>query len=71
MLNTEELATLWHFPMIETKAPLIHKSEFKKVEPPPLLPMREARMRSIPKKKPESPPAPSIEDGAPSNLPFA
>lgn len=33
-LNAEELATLWHFPTISIKAPLIKKSESKRAEPP-------------------------------------
>ncbi len=38
-LNTEELATLWHFPTIAIKAPLIKKSESKRAEPPVGLPV--------------------------------
>ncbi len=38
ILNTEELATLWHFPAIGIKAPLIKKSEAKRAEPPVGLP---------------------------------
>jgi len=37
-LNLEELATLWHFPTIDTKAPLIKKSEAKRGEAPTYLP---------------------------------
>lgn len=37
-LNLEELATLWHFPTIDTKAPLIKKSEAKHGEAPTYLP---------------------------------
>lgn len=37
-LNAEELATLWHFPTISMKAPLIKKSESKRAEPPVGLP---------------------------------
>lgn len=38
-MNVEELATLWHFPTITTKAPLVKKSESKRGEPPVGLPM--------------------------------
>ncbi|MEK7108371.1 MAG: hypothetical protein AAB898_01745 [Patescibacteria group bacterium] len=34
----EELATLWHFPTIDTKAPMIKKTEAKRAEAPAYLP---------------------------------
>ncbi len=37
-LNTEELATIFHFPDIAVRAPMISKVESKKVEPPMDLP---------------------------------
>ncbi|MFH1193621.1 MAG: hypothetical protein V1661_01355 [bacterium] len=40
VLNIEELATLWHFPVIAVKAPLVKKTEAKRAEPPRGLPMR-------------------------------
>lgn len=39
VLNIEELATLWHFPVEQVKAPLIKKTESKRAEPPFGLPM--------------------------------
>lgn len=39
-LNTEELATLWHFPARDVKAPLLQKTESKKAEPPASLPVQ-------------------------------
>lgn len=39
ILNTEELATLYHFPVVGVKAPLVKKSELKKAEPPFALPI--------------------------------
>lgn len=38
-LNVEELATVWHFPTITMKAPLVKKSESKRAEPPSGLPI--------------------------------
>ncbi len=40
VLNIEELATLWHFPVMTVKAPLVKKTEAKKAEPPRGLPIR-------------------------------
>jgi len=40
ILNIEELATLWHFPVMTVKAPLVKKTEAKKAEPPRGLPIR-------------------------------
>lgn len=38
VLNVEELATIWHFPIITTKAPLVKKTESRRAEPPASLP---------------------------------
>lgn len=40
VLNTEELATIYHFPAIEVKAPLVKKAESKRAEPPFSLPTK-------------------------------
>lgn len=40
ILNIEELATLWHFPVIEVKAPQVRRTEAKRAEPPRGLPVR-------------------------------
>ena len=37
-MNTEELASIFHFPNVSVKAPMITKVESKKVEPPMDLP---------------------------------
>lgn len=37
-LNTEELATIWHFPIMTVKAPLVKRTEAKRAEPPAGLP---------------------------------
>ena len=42
ILNTEELATVWHFPAMDVKAPLLQKTETKKAEPPAGLPISSA-----------------------------
>ncbi|MCR4280185.1 MAG: hypothetical protein NUV82_02025 [Candidatus Komeilibacteria bacterium] len=39
ILNIEELATLYHFPAINIKAPLLKKTSAKKAEPPSALPV--------------------------------
>ncbi|MFB6225950.1 MAG: hypothetical protein ABEJ02_01205 [Candidatus Paceibacteria bacterium] len=38
ILNVEELATLWHFPMRDVKTPMVQKSKEKQSEPPSGLP---------------------------------
>ncbi|PJA46882.1 hypothetical protein CO172_03450 [Candidatus Uhrbacteria bacterium CG_4_9_14_3_um_filter_36_7] len=39
ILNTEELATIYHFPSIDIKAPLVKKTEARRAEPPVGLPV--------------------------------
>lgn len=38
ILNTEELATLWHFPSFLVKTPLLKRTDYKKGTPPSSLP---------------------------------
>jgi len=38
IMNVEELASLWHFPLFSVKAPLVKKIEMKTAEPPANLP---------------------------------
>ncbi len=40
ILNTEELATLWHLPSLNVKAPLMPRVQSKKGQPPAMLPTR-------------------------------
>lgn len=40
ILTTEELATLWHLPSINVKAPLLPRVQAKKGQPPAILPTR-------------------------------
>jgi hypothetical protein len=47
ILNVEEIATLWHFPLdAVTKAPLIQRSAGRRIEPPISLPFEESRKQS-------------------------
>ncbi|MFA6486183.1 MAG: hypothetical protein WCT40_02350 [Candidatus Magasanikbacteria bacterium] len=39
ILNIEELATIWHFPLPSVKTPLLQKTSVKKAEPPMNLPV--------------------------------
>ncbi|NUM25333.1 MAG: hypothetical protein HUU49_01780 [Candidatus Buchananbacteria bacterium] len=64
ILNTEELASLWHFPLLTVKAPLVKKTEAKRSEAPIGLPV-ETR---IPHVRPDDP---SLKSEPPRNLPTA
>lgn len=46
-MNIEELASLWHFPTIETKAPLVQKIDSKKAGAPMKLPTEMMEERPI------------------------
>lgn len=39
ILNIEELATIWHFPLPNVRTPLVQKAGAKRAEPPPGLPV--------------------------------
>ncbi len=39
VLNTEEIATIWHFPGDDVKVPFVKKTEFKVLDPPVNLPV--------------------------------
>lgn len=47
VLNIEELASIYHFPQIGIKAPLIKKTESKRAEPPVELPIEEEIQRTV------------------------
>jgi len=47
ILNVEELASIFHFPISNVKAPLLKKTESKKAEPPVGLPLAEKEMEEI------------------------
>lgn len=85
ILNIEELATVYHFPVLGVKAPLVKKTEAKRAEPPVGLPTAgTAGGRPFTKvaPKPKAPPktAPRSDEDldadfgageAPADLPFA
>lgn len=74
MLNIEELASLWHFPVITVKAPLVKKTEAKRGEPPTELPIGE-EIKYQPKTHQataaEVSASPVPTGSAPTNLPFS
>lgn len=68
VFNTEELASLWHFPTMTTPSPLVSKAESKKSEPPHGLPIAYSlseQTPSRPKKEKQS-----VDPALPENLPF-
>lgn len=72
ILNIEELATIWHFPLPFVKTPLLHRAGYKRAEPPSGLPVE---LRESPLKKKTIPPAPEAPDAlgpaAEPELPYA
>ncbi len=75
MLNIEELATVWHFPLPFVKTPLLHKAGYKRVEPPSGLPVE---LSESPLKQKAIAPPPTLqlpveneEDAVPEDLPYA
>lgn len=67
ILNTEELSSIWHFPTITIKAPLVKKTESRRAEPPVGLPVAiEDTSPSRPSRgsTPSSVPIPSLEGSA-------
>ncbi|MBI5731892.1 MAG: hypothetical protein HY982_00850 [Candidatus Magasanikbacteria bacterium] len=40
ILNTEELATVFHFPIVTVESPLLRRLETRKGEPPANIPFR-------------------------------
>jgi hypothetical protein len=77
-LNVEELATLYHFPMVASKASSVKKTEAKRAEPPTSLPYETEGDEDVftPFGPPPSAPspgssAPKKKGGVPDDLPFA
>ena len=46
ILNIEELATIWHFPMSHVATPLLQKAKLKTAEPPSGLPVENLPLQS-------------------------
>ncbi|MFC1663194.1 hypothetical protein ACFL04_03475 [Patescibacteria group bacterium] len=71
VLNIEELASIWHFPVLTVKAPLVQKTESKKSEPPTSLPLEGAQIPIGPEEEvEEAKTAVPTEEKTPANLPF-
>ncbi|OGH69925.1 MAG: hypothetical protein A2754_02865 [Candidatus Magasanikbacteria bacterium RIFCSPHIGHO2_01_FULL_47_8] len=70
ILNIEELATIWHFPLPFVKTPLLQKAGYKRAEPPSGLPV-EALENPLRKKKGEGEKSLPAEAVPPENLPYA
>lgn len=69
VLNTEELASLWHFPVITVKAPSVKKTDAKRGEPPTTLPVG-PEIEYVPKVQPDEGPIDTTPVGStPSGLP--
>lgn len=71
ILNIEELATLWHFPLPFVKTPLLHKAGHKRSEPPSGLPIEAMESPLKPKLPGGSEPLPPEKEGPPEELPYA
>ncbi len=61
LLNIEELATLWHFPMLTVKAPLVATTGARRGQPPATLPTeREGTVIQPVEKKAQAAPPPNL-----------
>lgn len=71
IMNTEELASMYHFPVVTVKAPLVKKTEVKKAEPPFVLPvLGQGYLRPVNQPAPVVGVTPSGKAQPPSNLPL-
>ena len=70
ILNIEELATIWHFPLPLVKTPLIQKANIKRGEPPINLPV-ENFMPPLKSKAVPQMPADKPKERPPEELPYA
>ncbi|MFA6909150.1 MAG: hypothetical protein WC289_04705 [Patescibacteria group bacterium] len=71
ILNTEELATLFHFPVLTVKAPMVQKADTKKAEPPSRLPTETLFPAVSHAARVEREEAAAKKGEAPTNLPIA
>lgn len=62
ILNTEELATIFHFPVSTVEAPMVKKTGSRRAEPPFALPVEEEEVLPIRKEVPskKAPPPPEL-----------
>lgn len=73
VLNIEELASIWHFPVLTVKAPLVQKTESKRAEPPSALPLEQvSTISSAPRDREAAPePVETKPSGQPpANIPI-
>ncbi len=74
VLNIQELATIWHFPLPLVKTPLLQKTASKRAEPPINLPIEEMTESPLRRKAPAKTAeevATEEEETAPKELPYA
>ncbi|OGL72830.1 hypothetical protein A3C96_02215 [Candidatus Uhrbacteria bacterium RIFCSPHIGHO2_02_FULL_60_10] len=64
ILNVEELATIYHFPMEQVKASQVQKTEAKRAEPPSSLPTRESAATGLRHFQPIKKAAPPVKPAA-------
>lgn len=61
LMNIEELASLWHFPMLTVKAPLLARTDTRRGQPPSTLPTeREGAVIKAMEKKQKGAPPPDL-----------
>ena len=70
IMNTEEMATLWHFPLPFVKTPLLHKAGHKRGEAPSGLPIEVFESPLKPKLSGDSVSQEETPPTAPKELPF-
>lgn len=76
LLNAEELASMWHFPAVQIKAPLVKKAVSRRAEPPVDLPMtfenaEETETGPAPAGPPAGLPGAGAQSAMPADLPAA
>ena len=71
ILNIQELATLWHFPLPLVKTPLLQKTASKRAEPPINLPIEEMVESPLRRKTQGPPPEEEKKEEPPVELPYA